>query len=75
MTRRFQDLPVRGPVLVAVVSVTAVAAHAGTWYFMSQHLGLSSAIASALVALVALKHLGWISGVVALLRHRRIPPK
>lgn len=75
MTPRFQDLPVRWPVLVAAAFITAVVAHLGIWYFVSQYLGLSSVIASILVALVVLKHLGWIGGAIALLRRRCVPPE
>ena len=57
--------------LVAVLLVVAVAAHAGTWYFVSHHLGLSGALASALIAIAVVKHLGWIGGAYALLRKRR----
>ena len=71
MTRRIHDLPFEVPVLVAVVLVAAVAAHLGAWYFISHHLGLSAALASALIAIAVLKHLGWISGAYALVRRRR----
>jgi hypothetical protein len=52
------------------VVVAAIAAHAGVWYLISRHLGLSGALASALIAIAVLNHLGWISGVYALLRRR-----
>ena len=71
MTRRIHNLPVGSPVLIAVVLVAAVAAHAGAWYFISQHLGLSGALASVLIAIAVVKHLGWISGAYAVLRRRR----
>lgn len=71
MTRRIHGLPVGSAVLVVVVLVAAIAAHAGVWYLISQHLGLSSAIASVLIAIAVLKHLGWIGGAYALLRRRR----
>ena len=70
MTSRMHGLPVGSPVLVAVVLVAAVAAHAGAGYFISQHLGLSSALASVLIAIAVLKHFGWISAAYALLRRR-----
>ena len=41
MIRRLHDLPSGSAVLVAAVAVAAIAAHAGAWYFISQHLGLS----------------------------------
>ena len=57
--------------LVAAVLFVAVAAHAGAWYFISQHLGLSGGLALALIAIAVVKHLGWIGGACALLRRRR----
>lgn len=57
--------------LVAVVLVAAVAAHAAAWHFISHHLGLSGVVASVLIAIAVVKHLGWISGAYALLRRRR----
>ena len=71
MIRRIHRLPVGAPVLVAVVLVVAVAAHAGAWYFISRHLGLSGALVSVLFAIAVVKHLGWIGGAYALLRKRR----
>ncbi|MHB8812961.1 MAG: hypothetical protein ACYDAE_06805 [Steroidobacteraceae bacterium] len=56
--------------LVAVVIVAAIAAHAGAWYLISRHLGLSGALASRLIAIAVLKHLGGIGGAYALLRRR-----
>jgi len=70
MIRRIHDLPVGSAVLVAVVAVAAIAAHAGAWYLISRHLGLSGALASALIVIAVVKHLGWISGAYALLRRR-----
>ena len=52
MIRRIHDLPV---VLVAAALVGAVAAHAGAWYFISQHLGLSGGLASVLIAIASVK--------------------
>ena len=40
--------------LVAVLLVAALAAHGGAWYFISHHLGLSGALASALIAIAVL---------------------
>ncbi|MGH7107872.1 MAG: hypothetical protein ACREFT_15355 [Acetobacteraceae bacterium] len=57
--------------LVAIVLVAAVAAHAGVWYFISHHLGLSGMLASVLIAIAVAKHLVWTSGAYALLRKRR----
>jgi membrane protein YdbS with pleckstrin-like domain len=71
MIRRLRDLPIRSLVLVAAVLVAAVAAHAGAWYFISRHLRLSGALASILIAIVVVKHLGWIGGAYALLRKHR----
>lgn len=71
MIRRIHGLPVRASVLVAAVLVAAVAANAGTWYFITQHLGLSGGLASVLIAIAVVEHLGWISGGYALLRRRR----
>lgn len=56
---------------VSAILVAVIAIHAGAWYFMSRHLGLSGALASVLIALALLKHLGWITGGYALLRRRR----
>jgi membrane protein YdbS with pleckstrin-like domain len=75
MTRRSRDLPVASTVLGAVVLVIAVAAHAGVWYFISEHLGVSGVVASVVIALAVLKHLGWIGGTYALLRRSRAPNK
>ena len=71
MNRRLHDLWAASPLLAALVITLAVAAHAGVWYFISRHLGLSGAVASVLIALAAVKHLGWIGGAYALLRRRR----
>ena len=73
MSRRMHDLPIGTAALVAVL-IAAIAAHAGAWYFISHHLGLSGALASALIAIAVLKHLGWISAAYALLRRRRAIP-
>ena len=70
MIRRIHGVPVGASVLVAVVLV-AVVAHAGAWYFISQHLGLSGGLALILIAIAVVKHLGWISRAYALLRRRR----
>ena len=70
MIRRIHGVPVGASVLVAAVLV-AVAAHAGAWYFISRHLGLSGGLASVLIAIAVAKHLGGISGAYALLRRRR----
>ena len=70
MIRRIYDLPVGSSVLIAVALLAAVA-HAGAWYFVARHWGLSGALASVLIALAVLKHLGWITGACALLRRRR----
>lgn len=51
MMRRIHDLPVGSTVLVVVVLVAAVAAHAGAWYFISRRLGLSDALASVLIGI------------------------
>lgn len=72
MIRRLHDLPVRFPVLFAVAMIVAVAAHAGIWYAISRHLGFSGVVASVLVALAVVKHLGWIGGAFALLRRRQV---
>lgn len=73
MTDRLRARSV-GPVILAVIVVmAAVTVHTGVWYYVSRHLGLSSAVASALVALAIAKHLGWIGGAYALLRRRRTP--
>lgn len=71
MIRRIHRFPAGAPVLVALVLVAAVAAHAGAWYFISHHLGLSGALVSGLIALAVVKHLGWIGGGYALFRRRR----
>lgn len=71
MTRRIHNLPGGAPVLVVAVLLVAVAAHAGAWYFISRHLGLSGGLASVLIAIAVVKHLGWIGGAYALLRGRR----
>lgn len=71
MIHRIHRFPVGAPVLVALVLVAAVAAHAGAWYFISHHPGVSGALASALIAIAVVKHLGWIGGGYALLRRRR----
>lgn len=75
MMRRIHGIPVGSTVLAAIVLTVAVVAHAGLWYFMAQHLRLSGAVASVLIALAVLKHLGWIGGAYALLRKRRAPEK
>lgn len=71
MIHRIHDLPVSSAVLVVVVLAAAIAAHAGAWYLISQHLGISGALASVLIGIVVLKHLGWIGGAYTLLRRRR----
>lgn len=71
MIRRIHALPVRSFVLVSAALVAAIAIHAGAWYFISRHLGLSGGLASVLIALAVLEHLGWITGGYALLRRRR----
>lgn len=71
MIRRIHALPVGSFVFVSAILVAVIAIHAGAWYFMSRHLGLSGALASVLIALALLKHLGWITGGYALLRRRR----
>jgi membrane protein YdbS with pleckstrin-like domain len=75
MIRRIHDLPVASPLLAALVLIIAAAAHAGVWYFISRHLGLSGALASALIALAVIKHLGWIGGAYALVKRRRAAQK
>ena len=64
MIRRIHGLPIASLVLAAIVLVVAVTGHAGVWYFISRHLGLSSAVASALMALAVIKHVRWIVGAV-----------
>lgn len=65
-----------GPVIFAVVvAIAAAAAHAGVWYYISRRLGLSSAVAAALITLAVIKHLGWIGGGFVLFRRRRTPSK
>ena len=64
-------LPVVSSLVAALVLIAAVAAHAGVWYLISWHLGVSGAVASALIGLVVVKHLGWFGGAYALLRRRR----
>ena len=71
MIRRIRDLAVASPLLAALVLIIAAAAHGGLWYLISRHLGLSGAVASALIALAVIKHLGWFGGAYALLRRRR----
>lgn len=75
MMRRMHGIPVGSTALAAIVLIVAVLAHAGVWYFISQHLSLSGAVASVLIALAVLKHLGWIGGAYALLRKRRASEK
>lgn len=75
MIRRIHDLPAVAPLVAALVLISAVAAHAGVWYLIAHHLGLSGAVASALIALAVIKHLGWIGGGFALLKRRRAPHK
>jgi hypothetical protein len=70
MMRRRPDLRVGSAALIAI-PVAAIAAHAGAWYFTAHHWGLSSALASVLMVIVVVKHLGWISGACAILRRRR----
>src|SRR5262249_23807750 len=72
--RRIHGLPLGSSVL-AVVLIVTVAAHVGAWYFISQHLAFSGAVASALIALAVIKHLRWLGAAYALLRRRRAPPK
>lgn len=57
--------------MVAFVLIIAVAAHAGAWYFISHHPPLSGVVASALIALAVIKHLGWLGGGLVLLKRRR----
>lgn len=71
MIRRILDLHVGSTVLVAILAVAAIAAHAGAWYFISQHLGLSGTLASVLIAIAVLKHLGWLTRAYVLLQGRR----
>lgn len=71
MIRRAHGLPVVPSLVAAVVLVAAAAAHAGVWYLISRHLGLSGVVASALIGLAVIKHVGWFGGVYALLRRRR----
>lgn len=71
MIRRINDLRSAPPLIAAVVLIVAFIAHAGFWYLLSQHLRLSGAIASALIALAVLKHIGWLGGAYALLSGRR----
>ncbi|MGH8261537.1 MAG: hypothetical protein ACREUG_17800, partial [Steroidobacteraceae bacterium] len=68
------EVPFRFPVLFAAAMIVAVAAHAGVWYVISRHLGFSGVVASALISLAVVKHLGWIGGAFALLRRRHSPP-
>lgn len=75
MMRRMHGIPVGSTPLAAIVLIVAVLAHAGVWYFISQHLSLSGAIASVLIALAVLKHLGWIGGAYAFFRKRRASDK
>lgn len=71
MMSRLHSLPARIPALATVALIIAVAAHAGVWYFISQHLGVSRVIASVLIVLAVIKHLGWIGGGFALLKRSR----
>jgi membrane protein YdbS with pleckstrin-like domain len=71
MIQRMHNFPVGSAMRAAIVLIAAVAAHAGAWSMISQHLGLSSALASVLIAIVVVRHLGWISGAYVLLRRRR----
>jgi hypothetical protein len=73
MIRRIHDLPAGPSVLVTALLVTAVAAHAGAWYFISQHWRLSGVLALTLIVIAVVKHLGWIGATFALLRRRRAP--
>lgn len=59
---RLHDLSVRVLLLFAAALMVAVAPHAGVWYIISRHLGVTGAVASALIALAVVKHLGWIGG-------------
>lgn len=70
MIRRAHGLRI-APSLVALVLIAAAGMHAGVWYLISRHLGLSGAVVSALIALAVIKHLGWFGGAYALLRRRR----
>ena len=71
MIRRAHGFPVASS-LVALALIAAAGAHAGVWYLISRHLGLSGAVASTLVALAVIKHLGWFGGAYALLKRRRL---
>lgn len=75
MIHRLQGLQFRFPVLFAAALIVAVAAHGAFWYVISRHLGFSGVIASALIALAVIKHLGWIGGAFALLKRRSTPPR
>jgi hypothetical protein len=61
-------LSARPGVLVAVV-VALLAAHGLAFYFL-RHLALSATVASGLIALIVLKHLGMFSSLYALIRRR-----
>lgn len=72
----FRAVPRTVTPLAAVLLLIAVAAaHAGVWYFIARHPGLSGTVASALIALAVIKHMGWLGGARALLRRRRADRK
>jgi hypothetical protein len=57
------------------VAVVLVIAHGVILRFASKHLALSGAVASGLIALVVITHLGWLGKAAAMFRRKqRAPP-
>jgi hypothetical protein len=68
-------LTARGSLIAAAVLLLLLA-HGMLLRLASSHLVLSGAVLSGLIALVVIKHLGWLGGAYAMLRrHRRSLPK
>lgn len=57
------------PWAFAAAIVILLAAHGLVFYFL-QHLALSAAVASGLIVLIVVKHLGMFSSLYAILRKR-----
>ena len=61
----------RGRILVVwVLALVLIAGHGLMLYFASSHLALSAGLASVVILLIVIKHLGLLGPAYALLRRR-----
>jgi hypothetical protein len=56
--------------VVSVLAVILLAAHGLILYYASSHLALSAGLASSVILLIVIKHLGLLGPAYALLRRR-----